>query len=78
MVSKETIIVLFADCIVSSILYLFEKDPRAQLDYKKLIDTVFKKKLETDELWDNEISLAQLYEMKKIFVEEKLYYDFLR
>jgi hypothetical protein len=59
-------------------LYLFEKDPRAQLDYKKLIDTVFKKKLETDELWDNEISLAQLYEMKKIFVEEKLYYDFLR
>lgn len=77
-VSKETIIVLFADCIVSSILYLFKKDPKAQLDYKQLIDTVFKKKLETDELWGNEISLAQLYEMKKIFVEEKLYYDFLR
>lgn len=77
-VSKETIIVLFADCIVSSILYLFEKDPKAQLDYKQLIDTVFKKKLETDELWNNEISLAQLHEMKKIFVEEKLYYDFLR
>lgn len=77
-VSKETIVVLFSDCIVSSILYLFEKDPAAQLDYKQLIDTVFKKKLETDELWRNEISLAQLYEMKKIFVEEKLYYDFLR
>ena len=77
-VSKETIVVLFADCIVSSILYLFKKDPTAQLDYKQLIDTVFKKKLETDELWDNAISLAQLTEMKKIFVEEKLYYDFLR
>lgn len=77
-VSKETIIVLFADCIVSSILYLFEKDPKAQLDYRQLIDTVFKKKLETEELWGNEISLAQLWEMKKIFVEEKLYYDFLR
>ena len=77
-VSRETIIVLFADCIVSSILYLFEKDPMAQLDYRQLIDTVFKKKLETDELWGNEISLAQLCEMKKIFVEEKLYYDFLR
>ncbi len=77
-VSRETIIVLFADCIVSSILYLFEKDPMAQLDYRQLIDTVFKKKLETDELWGNEISLAQLWEMKKIFVEEKLYYDFLR
>ncbi|MBD5525239.1 MAG: hypothetical protein HDR04_12630 [Lachnospiraceae bacterium] len=77
-VSKETIIVLFADCIVSSILYLFEKDPMAQLDYAQLIDTVFQKKLETDELWWNEISLSQIREMKKIFIEEKLYYDFLR
>ena len=77
-VSSETIVVLFADCIVSSILYLFEKDPKAQLDYSQLIDTVFKKKMETDELWENGISLAQLHEMKKIFVEEKLYYDFLR
>ena len=78
MVSKETIVVLFADCIVSSILYLFEKDPKAELDYAQLVDTVFQKQLETDELWGNEISLAQIYEMKKIFVEEKLYYDFLR
>lgn len=77
-VSKETIVVLFADCIVSSITYLFEKDPEAKLDYAQLIDTVFTKKLETDELWGNEISLAQIHEMKKIFVEEKLYYDFLR
>lgn len=78
MVSKETIVVLFADCIVSSIIYLFEKDPEAKLDYAQLIDTVFMKKLETDELWGSEISLAQIHEMKKIFVEEKLYYDFLR
>lgn len=77
-VSRETIIVLFADCIVSSILYLFEKDPTAQLDYVQLIETVFQKKLETDELWCNEISLCQIREMKKIFIEEKLYYDFLR
>ena len=77
-VSKETIVVLFADCIVSSILYLFEKDPKAKLDYAQIINTVFNKKLETDELWENEISLAQITEMKKIFIEEKLYYDFLR
>ena len=69
---------MFADCIVSSILYLFEKDPKAELDYEQLIDTVFKKKFETDELWENELSLAQLRKMKKIFVQEKLYYDFLR
>lgn len=78
MVSKETVVVLFADCIVSSILYLFAKDPKAELDYAQLIDTVFKKKFETDELWSNEISLAQIHEMKKIFIQEKLYYDFLR
>lgn len=78
MVSRETVVVLFADCIVSSILYLFAKDPKAELDYAQLIDTVFQKKLETDELWGNEISLAQIYEMKKIFIQEKLYYDFLR
>lgn len=77
-VSKETIVVLFADCIVSSILYLFDKDPKAELDYAQLIDTVFQKKFETDELWNNDISLAQLHEMKRIFVQEKLYYDFLR
>ncbi len=76
--SKETVVVLFADCIVSSILYLFEKDPTAQLDYAQIIDTVFQKKLETDELWGSEISLGQIRSMQKIFVEEKLYYDFLR
>lgn len=77
-VSKETIVVLFADCIVSSILYLFAKDPKAELDYEQLIDTVFRKKFETDELRENEISLAQLSKMKKIFLQEQLYYDFLR
>lgn len=77
-VSKETVVVLFADCIVSSILYLFEKDPKAELDYVQLVDTIFEKQLETDELWGSEISLAQIREMKKIFVEERLYYDFLR
>ncbi len=77
-VSKETIVVLFADTIVSSILYLLEKDPKAELDYEQIIDTVFRSKLETDELWENEISLAQIRAMQKIFVEEKLYYDFLR
>ena len=77
-VSKETTVVLFADCIVSSIRYLFEKDPKAELDYAQIINTVFDKKFEAGELWENEISLAQIHAMKKIFIEEKLYYDFLR
>ena len=76
--SKETVVVLFADCIVSSIIYLFEKDPKAELDYEQLVDTVFQKQLETEELWGSQISLVQIRDMKKIFVEERLYYDFLR
>lgn len=77
-VSVDTCVVLFADNIVASILYLFSKNPKAELDYVQLIDTVFRKKLESVELWNNEISLRQIHEMKKIFIEEKLYYDFLR
>jgi hypothetical protein len=56
----------------------FAENPQAQIDYGKLIDSVFQEKLETQELWCNEISLTQIREMKKIFTEEKLYYDFLR
>lgn len=78
MVSRETAIILFADSIVSSILFLFSKNPKAELDYEKIIETVFRKKLASGELLKNEISVAQLREMRKIFSEEKLYYDFLR
>jgi hypothetical protein len=78
LVSKETMVVLFADTIVSRILSAFAENPQAQIDYGKLIDSVFQEKLETRELWCNEISLTQIREMKKIFTEEKLYYDFLR
>jgi hypothetical protein len=78
LVSKETMVVLFADTIVSQIMSTFAENPQAQIDYGKLIDSVFQEKLETQELWCNEISLTQIREMKKIFTEEKLYYDFLR
>ena len=78
MVSAETLVVFFSDTVVSAVLYLFEKDPKAEIDYTKLIDTIFEQKMETEELWQNCMTLAQFAQMKKIFVEEKLYYDFLR
>lgn len=78
MVSKETAVILFADCIVTSISRLFSKDSKAELDYEKIINTIFDKKLESGELFKSDISIAQLREMRKIFSEEKLYYDFLR
>ena len=78
MVSKETAVILFADCIVTSISRLFAKDPKAELNYEQIIDPIFNTKLESGELFKSDISIAQLREMRKIFSEEKLYYDFLR
>lgn len=77
-VAKEIVVLLFADTVISSIHYLFSNDKEAQLDYQKLIRTIFKKKLESNVLEYSEISFEELRKMKKIFVEEGLYYDFLR
>ena len=76
--SKETAILLISDTIISSISYLFSKDANASLDYEKLIQAVFKKKLESGILNHNALSLGEVEEIKKILMEEKLYYDFLR
>ncbi len=77
-ISKETVILLFSDTVISSIHYLFSKDKTAQLDYEKLIQAVFKKKEESGLIKYSQITLGELEEMKKILTEEKLYYDFLR
>lgn len=76
--SKEATVVLFTDCIVTSITGLFKKDPKAELNYEKIIDTIFNNKMASGELLKSDISIAQLRKMRKIFSEEKLYYDFLR
>lgn len=75
---KETALVLFADGVVSSITFLLEKDKKAVLDYKQVVDIVFEKKLESDILNQCNITMSELTIMRNLFVEEKLYYDFLR
>lgn len=77
-VSTETIIILFTDTIVSILCDMFEKNPKAELDYEQIIDTVFKDKIDSGVLARSEISIVRFKEMRKIFSEEKLYYDFLR
>lgn len=77
-VAKETTVLMFADCVVTTILGEFQKNPKAELDYKKIIDNVFNQKLETGALAESDISIAQIREMRKIFKAEQLYYDFLR
>lgn len=75
---KETALVLFADGVVSAITYLLEKDNKAVLDYKQVVDIVFDKKMESDILNQCNITMRELTSMRNLFVEEKLYYDFLR
>lgn len=76
--SRETVVLLFCDTVITTINYLFSKEPQIQIDYQKIINAIFKKKLESGMIDYSNISLGDLQEMKKILVEEKLYYDFLR
>lgn len=77
-ISRETVLLLFCDTVVSSISFLFSKNPGIELDYPKIINTIFKKKIESGMIEYSRASFGELQEMKKILVEEKLYYDFLR
>lgn len=76
--SKEAAIVLLADAMVSSVMFLFEKNKNAELDYEQIVDVVFKKQLECGILDCCELTMEQLTEIRKMFMEETLYYDFLR
>ena len=76
--SREAMIVLLSDAVVTSVLYLFAKDPNGIYDYEQIVELVFKKKIESKAFIESEITLYELNKMKKIFAGEKLYYDFLR
>lgn len=75
---KETVVIVFADEIIGQIQTIFAQDKEAVVDYVQLTDKVYKKKIESGLLKDNLITYSELQMMRKIFVEEKLYYDFLR
>ncbi len=77
-IHKETAVIYFAEAVVNSILLLIAKDSDAKLDYDQIIDTVFKKKQENSRFQECCLTVGELNQMKKIFKEEKLYYDFLR
>ncbi len=76
--SREVGVLLVADTVISSITYLFSKDKDAQLNYDKLIGTIFDKKLESGVFDHSDISFEDIHIMKDTLIEEKLFYDFLR
>ncbi|HKM34392.1 MAG TPA: hypothetical protein VJY54_06590 [Lachnospiraceae bacterium] len=75
---KETAVLILSDAIVASMSFLFSRNKSEILDYDQIIETVFKKKLENVIFQECDIRMEEISKMKKIFKEEKLYYDFLR
>ncbi len=76
--SKEAAIVVLADAMVSSVMFLFEKDKNAVLDYEQIVSVVFKKQIGSGLLDHCELTMDQLRQIRTMFMEETLYYDFLR
>ena len=76
--SKEAAIVVLADAMVSSVMFLFEKDKNAVLDYDQIVAVVFKKQMDSGLLDHCDLTMDQLRQIRTMFTEETLYYDFLR
>lgn len=75
---KETAVLVCADAVVSSIIYMFSKGQDKGIDYEQIIDAVFKRFMEKRTFRQCDITERELNIIQKIFKEEKLYYDFLR
>lgn len=73
---KETAVLILSDAVTAAIIHLLAADKTRNLDYDKIIDSVFKIKLDSGVLSQCLISMKEITQMKKIFKEEKLYYDF--
>ena len=78
MVQPETAVLFMCECIVSSIQYLFAKNSEIKLDYPSLIEAIFEQRTQAGVFKSSDLSIRQYELMKKVFMEEKLYYDFLR
>lgn len=75
---KETAVVHLADAVVTSIMYILQKEENKDVDCGKVALAVFKRKLDSGVYNKSELSLADIKEIEKIWIGEKLYYDFLR
>lgn len=75
---KEAVVLLFCDTVISSISYLFSKDTEAVLEYPKIINMVLKKQIESGRINHSRVSFGEIQSIRRILLEEQLYYEFLR
>jgi hypothetical protein len=78
LVRKEAAVLVCSRTVVKTVMALFDKDKDADIDTGKLVDAVFDRFISRGTFSDCEITFSDISKMKKIFKEEKLYYDFLK
>lgn len=76
--SKESCVVLTSNKVIRSITKTQKDKTQTKVSLDHLIDAIFDKMIHTDMLLQCDISIRELRVMKKTYIEEKLYYDFLR
>ena len=76
-VTKEGFVVLIAEMIISSVEYLFAKNPNKEIQYEQVIGALIKKKIESAFPQKCGITYGDVEIVKHVLLEEKLYYDFL-
>lgn len=75
--TKEVFVVLIAEMMISSIEFLYAKNPDKEIQYEQVINTLLKKKIESAFPLKCGISYGEVAKIKQVLLEEKLYYDFI-
>ena len=76
--TKEAAVVTMSGAVIDSIMYLFAQNAKANIQYSEVIGAIFSKKMQKGIFDQCDITMYEMNQMKKILMEEKLYYDFLR
>lgn len=76
--SKESCVVLTSNKVIRSILVAQRDHKESNIPYDDIINAIFDKMIHTELLESCDISIRELKIMQKTYIEEKLYYDFLR
>lgn len=77
-ISREAVVLMICDSLISSISYLFSRDSSAELEYSPIINMILKKIIESGKINHSDISFGEIQTIRKILLEEQLYYEFLR
>lgn len=75
---KETAVLFMSAMVVDTLMELFAEDKKAKVNYKELIEGMFHKQTAKGRFLQCDITMEEMTLMKKILMEENLYYDFLR